>query len=241
MIFDRRRCTVSIAADPDDIDKIESYVSRLAERFIGTDADDVLCITPLGGLNEGFMTPSKVQYVAATGNLFEAGYEYRGAYQVMSAILKNSYLYPAIRMRGGAYGYSFAVSHITGNVAMATYRDPCLSESLAVFGGCGDYIRSLKITDSELDRAVIGTVGRLDRPLSPYLKVARSLSAFMSGVTYEDICNRRADVLSVTARDIASLADPIDVVLRQGHICVIGNEEKIADVASLFGSTVRLP
>ena len=63
----------------------------------------------------------------------------------------------------------------------------------------------------------------------------------MSGVTYEDICSRRADVLSVTARDIASLADPIDAVLRQGHICVIGNEEKIADEASLFGSTVRLP
>ena len=47
----------------------------------------------LSSVNEGILTPSKVQYVARTGNFKEAGFAYTGALKVLRTIMNFEYLW----------------------------------------------------------------------------------------------------------------------------------------------------
>ncbi len=239
-IFTKDGCIVSIATDDENresvTESVSSFVASLPE---GEKLPEVERL-PLGNLNEGFMTSSQVQYVATCGNLSLAETAYSGKYQILTSILKNDYLYPEIRMKGGAYGYTAIVSQNSGNVSLSTYRDPCLRESVDVFKSSGEFIRNLDMTDSELLGHIIGTFGRIDRPMSPYLKAARSLSSYMTGRTYDDMLRDRNDMLTVTVDDIKSFADPLEKIIGNSSICVIGNEAKIRECSDLFDNTVKL-
>ena len=239
-VFTRKNCLISIAADSEKIDgAVNILVDFLDTLEVGEDTSPAERL-PLGKLNEAFMTSSKVQYVAAAGNLYNVGYGYRGEYQILASILKNDLLYPEIRMKGGAYGYSCSFSVNSGNVCMFTYRDPCLKESIDVFNSSGGFIRALDMSSSELSGHVIGSFGRIDRPTSAYMKVSRSIAAYMSGRTYEDISRDREAMLNVDVDALRSLGDSVERALSQNYICVIGNEEKILENKELFLNVVRL-
>lgn len=238
-VFDKGRLTVSLAADSDimadAVDSIGKFVTKL---HMGK-TEEAAKRRPLGRLNEGFMTQSKVQFVAVAGNLKAAGYPYRGEYQILASVLKNDYLYPEIRMKGGAYGYTCAFSVNTGNVCMATYRDPCLKESVDVFKSCGEFIRGVDLTEADINNHIVGTFGRLDRPSGAYVKASRSIGAYMSSRSIDDIRADRHAMLDVTADTLISLADAVDAVTAQNYLCVIGNEEKISENADVFENLVK--
>ncbi len=238
-VFSARRLTVSLAADREIMDSavntVSAFISEMNVGEVGKAAER----RPLGRLNEGFMTQSKVQFVSAAGNLKKAGYPYRGEYQILASLLKNDYLYPEIRMKGGAYGYTCAFSVNTGNVCMATYRDPCLAESIQVFKSCGDFIRSVSLTEADINNHIVGTFGRLDRPAGAYVKASRSIGAYMAGRTIDDIRTDRHAMLDVTAETLISLADSIDSVMEQNYLCVIGSEEKIKENADAFEKLIK--
>ena len=239
-LINRKSCMVSVAADSDNYHAIEAAVGAFAKSLPSFDVLSAAERHPLGKLNEGILTTSAVQYVSQVGNLFEAGYSYDGAYQILASMLNNDYLYPAIRMKGGAYGYNCSFAQSTGNVTFTTYRDPMLSESYDVFKGCGDFIRSRIPTDDDLNRYIVGTFGKVDRPMTPYMKAIRSLSVYMTGITAEDMRRDRLAMLNVDAEKLRSLADSVDAVISQNYRCTIGNEEKLLSEKELFGNTVRL-
>ena len=54
--------------------------------------------------NEGFTTPSKVQYVIAGYDFKKLGYQWDGKMRVLNQILSTDYLQTRIRVMGGAYG-----------------------------------------------------------------------------------------------------------------------------------------
>lgn len=241
IIISRDSCIVSAALDDGKENHMDKALRILSDAIPEKNETFGIAVRlPLGKLNEGIMTSSEVQYVAMGGNIYDAGYESNGAHQVLASLLKNDYLYPMIRMKGGAYGYTCVISGICGNISLATYRDPCLAESLDVFRGCGDWLRRANIDDSSLTKLIIGTFGKQDRPLTPYMKASRSMNAYLSNVSYEKLCKNREEMLNVSASELKSYADMIDDSLKGDHICVIGNEKKIADNRDLFENTVRL-
>lgn len=239
-IFAKNRCMLSVAADEEILESVKLSLSDFSECLPVKESCPKASREPLGVLNEGFMTTSKVQYVAVGGNLNKHGFTYDGRYQILSSVLKNDYLYPEIRMKGGAYGYSCSFSVNTGNVSMVTYRDPCLAESLEVFKRSADFIRDVDLTEDALTAHIIGTFGRLDRPMSAYMKSSRALALYMSGRTYEDMARDRELMLNVTAEDIKNFAPALEAAVNLDSICVIGNEEKIRDNSNLFKNLVKL-
>ena len=240
-IFAKNRCMLSVAADEEIRESVKASLGVFSECLPVKENASNAPREALGMLNEGFMTTSKVQYVAVGGNLNRHGFTYDGRYQILSSVLKNDYLYPEIRMKGGAYGYSCSFSVNTGNVSMVTYRDPCLAESLEVFKASSDFIRSVELTEDALTAHIIGTFGRLDRPMSAYMKSSRALALYMSGRTYDDMVLDRELMLNIKTEDLKDLAHALEQVVDLEAICVIGNEEKIRDNSILFKNIVKLP
>ena len=66
------------------------------------------------------------------------------------------------------------------------------------------------------------------------------MSAYLEGITYEEIQKEREEVLYAKAEDIRNLADEVQTVLEQNHLCVIGNENMIKDAKNLFDNVEKL-
>lgn len=188
-------------------------------------------------LNEGFKTPSMVQYVARCGNFKEVG-NYTGAFQVFGMALRYDYLWMQVRVLGGAYGCMNNFSR-NGNVYFVSYRDPNLDKTMDVYMNVLNYIDNFNPTKEEVTKYIIGAIGVLDTPLSPKDKGERSFTAYLQGVTYEDLKKERHEVLNVSLEDIKALKPLIEKALNDNAICVIGNENKV-DESKLFKKTLNL-
>lgn len=191
-------------------------------------------------LNEGFMLSSQVQFVGMGGNLKKAGYEYSGTLKVLENILNCEYLYNSVRVLGGAYGCNCRFAGSSGNVYFASFRDPHLKNTESVYRNVGEFIRSLDPDDKSLTRYIIGTFSGLDRPLSFRDRAARSMTAYLSGVSYEELCQERREIIETTAQQLRDTADMIEAVLSQDFRCTLGNAKKLRENAEDFENLVPL-
>ncbi|MGI6007615.1 MAG: insulinase family protein [Ruminococcus sp.] len=191
--------------------------------------------------NEGFKTSGQVQYVAVGGNFKADGYEYTGALQILRMILSYDYLWNNIRVKGGAYGCMSGFKR-TGDAYFVSYRDPHLTQTISVYEGIPDYLRSFTADERQMTKYIIGTISGMDTPLTPQGKGMLSFHAYFSGVTEEQLQKERDEILNAQEEDIRKLADIIRAVLDQKNLCVIGseaaiekNEDKFLTVKHLIG------
>lgn len=183
--------------------------------------------------NEAFKTAGQVQYVAAAGNFRAAGYEYTGAMRILKVIMSYDYLWMNLRVKGGAYGCMSGFRR-NGDTFFVSYRDPNLKNTLDVYQGVPQYLREFQADEREMTKYVIGTISDLDTPLTPAAHGAMSLAAYFNGVTQEDLQREREEILNASAEDIRALEKPVQAVLDQKNICVVGSEAAIERDGELF-------
>lgn len=188
---------------------------------------------------EAFIDASQIQYVAKTGNFICEGYEYTGALRLLRIILSYDYLWINVRVKGGAYGCMNTFLR-SGESYFVSYRDPNLSDTLDVYDRIPEYIKSFSPDERDMTKYIIGTFSALDTPMNPEAKGSRSLSAYLEGITYEQIQKERNEILNAQPEDIRRLADLVEAVLKKDSICVIGNENMIKESAGLFENVEKL-
>ena len=188
---------------------------------------------------EAFIDASQIQYVAKTGDFICEGYEYTGALRLLRIILSYDYLWINVRVKGGAYGCMNTFLR-SGESYFVSYRDPNLSDTLDVYDRIPEYIRSFSPDERDMTKYIIGTFSALDTPMNPEAKGSRSLSAYLEGITYEQIQKERNEILNAQPEDIRRLADLVEAVLKKDSICVIGNENMIKESSGLFENVEKL-
>ena len=188
---------------------------------------------------EAFIDASQIQYVAKTGDFVCEGYEYTGALRLLRIILSYDYLWINVRVKGGAYGCMNTFLR-SGESYFVSYRDPNLSDTLDVYDRIPEYIKSFSPDERDMTKYIIGTFSALDTPMNPEAKGSRSLSAYLEGITYEQIQKERDEILNAQPEDIRRLADLVEAVLKKDSICVIGNENMIKESAGLFENVEKL-
>lgn len=188
---------------------------------------------------EAFIDASQIQYVAKTGDFICEGYEYTGVLRLLRIILSYDYLWINVRVKGGAYGCMNTFLR-SGESYFVSYRDPNLSDTLDVYDRIPEYIKSFSPDERDMTKYIIGTFSALDTPMNPEAKGSRSLSAYLEGITYEQIQKERNEILNAQPEDIRRLADLVQAVLKKDSICVIGNENMIKESAGLFENVEKL-
>ena len=127
-----------------------------------------------------------------------------------------------------------------GEGYFVSYRDPNLRRTNEVYDKIPEYLRTFTVSDRDMTKYIIGTISDMDTPLTPSGKGTRGLNAWLSGVTYEMLQRERDEVLQADQEAIRQLAGPVEEILKQNYLCVVGNERKIAEDADLFGEVVQL-
>lgn len=238
-VFDPEKLLISLTCDEEGLKAAEPVCRSFADSLTG--CNDLPVRTErltVGSRNEGFKTSGQVQYVGRVGSFREA-VPYTGAFHVLRMILGYDYLWNNVRVKGGAYGCMCGFTRL-GTGYFVSYRDPNLAETNEIFQGIYDYVKEYCCSERDMTKNIIGTVSGLDTPMSPSAKGARSLTAWLSGLTMEQIQKERDELLSADAESIRALAPAIRAVLDQHYICVIGNETKIEENKELFEEISQL-
>lgn len=239
IIFRKENLIISSTCTQEEFQRLEPQIKELNHHL--SDKDFVFSPSELvcEKKNEGFMDASQIQYVARAGSYTNAGYGYVGAMRVVKTILSYEYLWIEIRVKGGAYGCGGSFGRM-GNMSISSYRDPNLVKTNEVFERTPEFLAGFDADEREMTKYVIGTVSEMDTPLTPALRGERSMTLYLCNLTLEDIQKERDEVLNVKVEEIRALADPVRAILKQGYLCVVGNEENIKEAKQLFLTTENL-
>ncbi len=239
-IFTRAAMTLEITSSENDKNDAVSLLPTWTQALPAGEKQTSLCQFALTQKNEGIMTSGKVQYVAKGGNFRDHGYSYTGSLMVLDTILQYGYLWTKIRVQGGAYG-AFTRFYDNGDMVLCSYRDPNLGQSIDAYNALADYLDAFDVSDREMTKYVIGTLSRIDIPLTPSLRGDKAMNRYFTGTTQEAAQTRRDQLLQTTAADIRALAPLIRAVMKDNNVCVMGNEAKIRQEAKWFDQLVSLP
>lgn len=232
-IFKADNLMVSYTAQSEGLEGLEKEVENLKDSLGISGKEAANYQFELKQLNEGYKTSSKVQYVARTGNFKSEGLEYTGALKILKTILNYDYLWNHIRVKGGAYGCMSGFGRM-GDGYFASYRDPNLESTNEIFEQTTDYVEKFSADERDMTKYIIGTISEMDTPLNPYARGNRSMIAYLTNLTFDDIQREREQVLTAQEEDIRALKAHVQAVLKPNNLCVIGGEEKIQEQANLF-------
>ncbi|MDD7404048.1 MAG: insulinase family protein [Butyribacter sp.] len=244
-IFSKDNMLVSVTGNQEDYDAVAKELPAFLKRLDDFEKENAADSSIEGKLEslceyapvlqkrkEAFTTPAEIQYVA-TGGSFKGLTENFGALNVVRHLLNYDYLWNEVRVKGGAYGVACRFSR-EGEGAFTSYRDPNLSGTLETYKKAADYLAGYRAEEREVTKTIIGTISGMDTPLTPNMAGRRSMSAYLTGITEEQLQNERNQVLQCTVEDIQSLAPVMQAVADADNVCVIGNEKHIMDEKELF-------
>lgn len=238
-LFARNRMLISFTGNNEAYGNAKPSLEKVIAGFNKMSAVGNQAEVHFNTAKEAFIDASQIQYVAKTGDFICEGYEYTGALRLLRIILSYDYLWINVRVKGGAYGCMNTFLR-SGESYFVSYRDPNLSDTLDVYDRIPEYIKNFSPDERDMTKYIIGTFSALDTPMNPEAKGSRSLSAYLEGITYEQIQKERNEILNAQPEDIRRFADLVEAVLKKDSICVIGNENMIKESAGLFENVEKL-
>ncbi len=239
LLFTNQNLIAAATCAAADFEDFTKQLSVLADKRSGETVNYANWNLKLEKKNEGLLTASKVQYVVTGYDFKKLGYEFNGKMWVMNQALSREYLNQKLRVIGGAYG-GFSGFNSNGTAFMASYRDPNLKETVENYEGAPKFLAEFEADASELTRLIIGTISRLDRPITPSQQGDRAFRYYFEKVKKEQLQKDRAAVLTTTVQDIRGMQKMVADILAQKTLCVYGNEEKIKENKTLFKELVPL-
>ena len=208
MIFRRERLTLNLTADAEGIGLLRRAAESLLARLPDGGEVGRASAPELLSRDAGVAIPAQVCYVAQAMKAPTYTDPIAAPLWVLSRQLSSGFLYKHIRVQGGAYGGMCQYDPMNGIFAFLSYRDPHLVETLDVYRRAVDLMTTEKISMDDLEKAVVGAIGALDRPMDPASRGFTAMIRAFAGLTDTDRQTFRDGVLNVTAdrlRETAAL------------------------------------
>lgn len=177
----------------------------------------------------GCYSAAAITNIEDSNHFMQAGYFsknlYTGKMNVLAKVLTTKYILPTMRGKYGAYGagVSFDDSGMVCSVAGLSDIDLAIK----IWDGMDDYLKSLDMTQKELDAIIVPVVKEYDEY---YNNSEYGATMALTGKTNGDIKKIRDEMLSTTVEDLKQFAGLIDELTAQKRIFAVLSK-KAADNA----------
>jgi Zn-dependent M16 (insulinase) family peptidase len=227
LLVSRDRLIVDVTLDGENFAHFQPQLTELIASLPQTPGDATPWqVAPLPAY-EGLAIPAQVNYVGKGGDLYRLGYQFHGSVRVITNFLRMGYLWERIRVTGGAYGAFCAFDKYAGVFSFVSYRDPNLANTLAVYDGAADFLRTATLDDGELTKNIIGAISDLDRYQLPDAKGYSSLVRYLTGETEEMRQQTRDEILGATPADFRAFADVLGALRDHSRVVVMGSPDAL--------------
>jgi Zn-dependent M16 (insulinase) family peptidase len=232
-IFNKKNLLISFVGGEEEKQELISNINIVLDNLNNADVEAADINFNISKKTEALMADSNLQYVVKAFNLFKLNSTYSGKMRVLEMILSLEYLHNRVRVQGGAYGGWMEINK-NGNIAFVSYRDPNLPQTIKIYDEAYKFLENINFTKNDMEKFIIGAIGKLDRPLTPYRKGEKAVENYICGITCEDIQRERNELLNTTLEDIKSYTDMIKSGMEQNFCCILGNEGKIKENKFMF-------
>lgn len=188
---------------------LPAMVGDLADhwRDVPADTADTWRMAPVDyRTREAWLTSTQVNFCGRAYPTVPVDHPDAAALTVLGGFLRNGYLHRAIREKGGAYGGGAGQDSVNGVFRFFSYRDPRLAETLEDFDNALDWLQETDHEYQELEEAILGVVGQMDRPRSPAGAARHAFHNRLFGRSPEQQGRFRERVLKVTVDDLKRVA-----------------------------------
>lgn len=182
--------------------------------------------------SEALIVPGSIGYGATVFPGARMGTAEYAHESVLSHLLSTGVLWQKIRMAGGAYGASASINGIEGIFSLSSYRDPNPLVSLPAFSEALKTIAEGTFEDSDVKKAIIGTVGKDSKPFGPRIEGYIGLRRRIYRVSDELRQKKRDDVLRISREDVISAAKRLLEKSRTDSVSVAMADEASVEEAS---------
>lgn len=235
-LFNKANMIASISGDEETVSLLEDSILSLA---IKEETPQFSLHIPEDGKGDmALIIPSGVSYNALATNLKDLGENFSGKLNIVSHILNYDYLWPEVRVKGGAYGCRLGLNS-AGDIAFSSYRDPNVKNTYEAYSGASNYLEHLEITEDEFLTYLIGAVGSYDQPVSNALKISNADGYYLRGISDDERKKIKQEMLDTTLDDVKGYAKLFKKLSQMGNIFSVGNETKIKEFKH-FKGTINL-
>ncbi len=194
---------------------------------------------------ESLVTSASVGYVARAIKGFRYENPASAMQTVLSHLLSTGHLWEKVRMEGGAYGvFSFA-RVMDGVFLFVSYRDPHIIRTLEAYRDALARVARGGVDGESIERAVIGTVGKEERPMDPGEKGFVSIQRHLYGITDAVRQERRELVLAADSGALKGAAEALAQAFDGGCSVVVAGRKAIDEAGlenpELLSAVIELP
>ncbi len=227
ILVNSRSMVFNVTLDAQNWSKLESRVLDFMHNLPQAEPVKATWLTDCALDTEGLSIPAQVNYVGKSLDLYQHGYHFQGTSLVVNKYLRASWLWDKIRVQGGAYGAFSILDRLSGVLTMVSYRDPNIWQTLQAFDSCADFLTNTDFSQEEIDKAVIGAIGELDRYRLPDAKGLISLLRFLIGETLEHRQQLRQDILATSREDFRDFGKWLGLLQEKGLTTVMGDKNSL--------------
>ena len=166
---------------------------------------------------QGVIIPSGVSYSAMAFPDNSADIAVRN---VLFRALSLEYLWNEVRVKGGAYGTGAALT-TAGEQSFFSYRDPSPAATIGIYKKAAEFTEEYCGSEPDITQYIISSIAKDEPLMSDGNKSRRADGLWFRGISYEERCDIKKRMLSVTPQQLTEAAQ----TLREyGNICVFGSE-----------------
>ena len=235
----KNRVNIGVTCETREYDAIKNVMLTITEAMENGEDEGPNPLFDLSVKNEALLAPFNVQYVAKGYDFKKLGYEHSGSMSVLKNILSLDYLWNKVRVQNGAYG-CFVDFGRSGTMFFVSYRDPNVGKTLKIYDESADYVENFTVSQRDMVKYIIGTISKLDFPLTAAMKGERAQNLYMSGISKEILQKERDEILGTNQETIRSLATIIRECMSKDYVCALGNHDKINQDKGLFEEFVEV-
>ena len=206
--------------------QVESFLSTLPSKETKLSPFDF----QVAQRKEGLAVPAQVNYVGKGANLYDLGYEYDGSAEVIVGYLGLTYLHDKVRVQGGAYGVFPVFDNASGVFTYLSYRDPNVAATIENYDKAAAFLKGLdssRLSENELKKAIIATIGDMDAYQLPDAKGYTSMLRHLTNRTDELRQEMRDEVLSTNGEDFIAFGEVLEKIAQSNAVAVLGSQSAI--------------
>ena len=188
-------------------------------------------------VKELWTTSTSVNFCAKAYPTVPVAHPDAAALAVLGGFLRNGFLHRVIREQGGAYGGGASHDSDSASFRFYSYRDPRLTETLNDFDRAIDWLLTEKHEWRQVEEAILGVIGSLDKPSSPAGEAKNAFHSALYGRTPEQRHQHRQRILAVTLEDLQRVGE-IYLKPELASTAVISNPQS-SEIADKLGLTLR--
>jgi len=222
----------------------DHLLAALSSEWQGVDhpgqVPSALNITPADKVEgEFWVTSTQVNFCSRAYQAVPIAHDDAAALSVLSGFMRNGYLHTAVREQGGAYGGGASYDADSATFRFYSYRDPRLVETLNDFDKAIDWVLEHHHDGRQLEEAILGVIGSIDKPGSPAGEAKHAFHAELFDRNAAFRQKTRARILDVTLEDLKRVTETY-LKSAESATAVVTNADNAEAAADLKYSIKKL-